>query len=238
MHDINKALAPPTSMKVCIALLFVLLASPAFAATITGTVYTKDLEPAKYSILMINTSPQQRLLIVDGVYEVRAPVGSYRIYALLTEGNQRYEDELDIVVTDEQAYTYDFILFASERNATESLPGIEDDIVFSDLPSVRSQALDAGWVPAVLLIIGLVAAVIVLGQRRWWRTQTAEPMLDADLQSILSFVRKEGGRTTQRELRKQIPCSEAKLSMMLTELEAKGKVQKIKKGRANLIVLR
>lgn len=59
-----------------------------------------------------------------------------------------------------------------------------------------------------------------------------------DLQSIISFIEKEGGRTTQKELRKHFPYSEAKISLMLAELEHKATLEKIKKGRGNIIILK
>ena len=34
----------------------------------------------------------------------------------------------------------------------------------------------------------------------------------------------------------KFPDSEAKISLVLTELEAKGKIKKIKKGRGNIII--
>ena len=52
------------------------------------------------------------------------------------------------------------------------------------------------------------------------------------------MIRKEGGRATQKDIRKQIPLSEAKISLMLAELEHKGVVEKIKKGRGNIIILK
>jgi uncharacterized membrane protein len=52
------------------------------------------------------------------------------------------------------------------------------------------------------------------------------------------IIKEEGGRTTQKDIRKKIPLSEAKVSLMISELEAKGKIQKIKKGRGNIIVVK
>jgi uncharacterized membrane protein len=65
-----------------------------------------------------------------------------------------------------------------------------------------------------------------------------QDVADADLQKVIEIIRKEGGRTTQKELRKQIPLSEAKISLMISELEHKRIVQKVKKGRGNIIILK
>jgi len=61
---------------------------------------------------------------------------------------------------------------------------------------------------------------------------------DEDLKKVIDVIRSEGGRTTQKELRKQIPLSEAKISLMVSELEHKKIVQKVKKGRGNIIILK
>lgn len=58
---------------------------------------------------------------------------------------------------------------------------------------------------------------------------------DKYFQQITALL-KEQQRVTQKEIRKQIPLSEAKVSLIITEMETKGLVQKIKKGRGNIIV--
>jgi uncharacterized membrane protein len=58
-----------------------------------------------------------------------------------------------------------------------------------------------------------------------------------ELEDLLAIIRKEGGRITQQELRRQMPYSEAKVSLMLAELEDQGRIRKIKKGRGNIIIL-
>ena len=58
-----------------------------------------------------------------------------------------------------------------------------------------------------------------------------------DLQkNILEELKKSEGRMTQKDLRKILPFSEAKVSIELDELEEKGLVKKFKKGRGNVIV--
>jgi len=59
-----------------------------------------------------------------------------------------------------------------------------------------------------------------------------------DIEGVIKIIRDEGGRTTQKEIRKKLPLSEAKVSLMISELEAKGMIEKIKKGRGNLIILK
>ena len=63
--------------------------------------------------------------------------------------------------------------------------------------------------------------------------QTADEYYD----KILTML-KEHKRLTQKEIRKDIPLSEAKISLIISEMEHKGLVEKIKKGRGNIIVLK
>ena len=54
---------------------------------------------------------------------------------------------------------------------------------------------------------------------------------------ILDELRKSEGRMNQKELRKLLPWSEAKVSIELDLLEEKGLIKKFKKGRGNIIIL-
>ena len=58
-----------------------------------------------------------------------------------------------------------------------------------------------------------------------------------DLKSVVGIIQEEGGRITQKELRKKLPYSEAKVSLMVADLEGRGMVRKIKKGRGNIITM-
>jgi len=61
--------------------------------------------------------------------------------------------------------------------------------------------------------------------------------LPDDLREVIRIIEKNGGRITQLDLRKALPYSEAKVSLMITDLENRGIIKKIKKGRGNIIIL-
>ena len=63
-------------------------------------------------------------------------------------------------------------------------------------------------------------------------------MLPDDLKEIIDILESQGGRMTQKDLRARLNCSEAKVSLMITDLEDRGLVHKVKKGRGNIILLR
>jgi uncharacterized membrane protein len=59
--------------------------------------------------------------------------------------------------------------------------------------------------------------------------------LPEDLREILNVIRVSGNRITQRELRKKSPYSESKVSLMLSDLEERGLIEKFKRGRGNIV---
>ncbi len=66
-----------------------------------------------------------------------------------------------------------------------------------------------------------------------------EEPLDKYAQEVLQALKSSGNRLTQKELREKVQSvGEAKISLIISELEAMGKVKKIKKGRGNIIILK
>uniref|UniRef100_UPI00351C04E6 helix-turn-helix transcriptional regulator n=1 Tax=Methanomethylovorans sp. TaxID=2758717 RepID=UPI00351C04E6 len=68
-------------------------------------------------------------------------------------------------------------------------------------------------------------------------TERPSQPIPADLEEILDILRSQGGRITQKDLRKRLRYSEGKVSLMLLDLEKRGKIQKFKKGRGNILFL-
>lgn len=62
-------------------------------------------------------------------------------------------------------------------------------------------------------------------------------LLPEDCRQVLAILEKHDGRITQLDLRKALPYSEAKVSLIVSDLESRGLVKKIKKGRGNVLIL-
>jgi uncharacterized membrane protein len=62
--------------------------------------------------------------------------------------------------------------------------------------------------------------------------------LPADLQEIMDIIRGHGGRITQKDLRSKLKYSEGKVSLMLADLERRELIEKFKRGRGNIVILR
>jgi uncharacterized membrane protein len=62
--------------------------------------------------------------------------------------------------------------------------------------------------------------------------------LPADLQEIMDIIRGHGGRITQKDLRSRLKYSEGKVSLMLADLERRNLIEKFKRGRGNIVILK
>lgn len=68
-------------------------------------------------------------------------------------------------------------------------------------------------------------------------TDLKTPPLSTDLQEILDIIRGHKGRITQKDLRSRLDYSEVKVSLLLSDLEKRGLIKKLKHGRENIVIL-
>ena len=207
------------------ALLSIQLAS---AATVHGSVYDDRLRPLQDVKMEIDTVPKQTYVSKEGTYTFTLPLGEYTLKAEYIEnGMTKLSAEETIPITEEGDFVVDIILFEpldSEELLEDSLIDIEDINLDED-----------GSNYALYLVIATIA-ILISGIFLFKRSKPKKKE-DDGTEKLLKIIRDEGGRTTQKELRKRFPLSEAKISLMITELEHKGKIKKIKKGRGNIIIL-
>ncbi|NOZ82513.1 MAG: hypothetical protein GXN98_01660 [Euryarchaeota archaeon] len=206
-------------------LLIFLLCMPLVAgAEIYGTLYSWELEPLDNVLVWINTTPEQKVVARDGTYSFTVPPGHYVLRASYN-GTLQLEAVEEVTVVEEGRYRIDLILF----------PVLEEDLQEDEIEAVL-PGNGSGWWLLAALAAAAGAAVYLLARRR--RGAKEEEQLPEDLAELLEIIRREGGRVKQSELRRIVGCSEAKLSLMLADLEHRGRIRKIRKGRGNIIVLR
>ena len=148
-------------------------------------------------------------------------------------------------------FVHDLILepYIEEEEALTNFSGLE----------IESLTLDDTKKTDYLFIVVLVALIIVAAfliyrvnkvmksfhtvkkevdvqQKVEPKTEEAQ-QLPEDLQQVIQFIREQQGRTTKKEVRAKFPQSEAKVSLMIADLEKRGLVKKVKKGRGNVIIL-
>lgn len=68
--------------------------------------------------------------------------------------------------------------------------------------------------------------------------QSNNSSIDKTAQGVMDVLKRYGGRMTQKDLREKTDIGEAKLSLIVAELESMQLVKKIKQGRGNIIVLK
>lgn len=219
-------------------LVLVLLAGAAQAATIQGTVYDFSLDKVENGKVVIS-EPKQQMVLVNSSYSFTVDEGEYSLIGYKLEGGKITATAKEtIVVSGEGDYNVDLILFPSFA---------EEEEILEETQNIDLGLEEEGFNYMFLVLLGLVIVLVGLVYLSYLKYKKYKSMLFAkekrpdlskDLKEIVDFVKKEGGRVTQKEIRKEFPLSEGKISLMVSELEEKGVVKRIKKGRGNIIVLK
>ncbi|MEK6984172.1 MAG: hypothetical protein AABX33_06375 [Nanoarchaeota archaeon] len=212
------------------------LVSFANAATISGTIYDLSLKKINNVRVEIDTTPKQLFIAQNGTYSFNVPYGAYTIKAQLMQKNATIASVREyITIKQDGSYNLDLILFP---DIEEGIEDIDINLHENFIETKNNMVLTT----VIFLTLPLILAVIFYLTKNKKRVQVeikkSEDFEDRDLNRIISIIKQESGRTTQKEIRKQIPLSEAKISLMLAELEHKGIIEKIKKGRGNIIILK
>lgn len=212
------------------------------AATIHGAVYDLSLKKVNNAIVEISTSPKQLLVAQNGSYSFDVPNGAYTIKAQLMQKNAALASvQENITIKQDGSYVLDLILFPDIEE------GIEDIDVDVNGNIIETEKKVSAML--ILIIVFLVLALVLIPVYFYKPKKTkkvaikieerkTEEYEDSSLGHLIKIIEQEGGRTTQKDIRKQIPLSEAKISLMIAELEHKGVIEKIKKGRGNIIILK
>lgn len=234
-------------------ILAILLLIPAVsAAQIQGNVYNNYLEPSM-AVVSVNTDPVQKL-VVKNSYRFNIPVGTYTI----TANYNSLKTEETVIIKQDGIYTLDLIMFPDFENE-ESLLNFNIDTSYEKKSYWYFYLIGIGL---VLIIISFfikkkksIKEEQQLPEQPSYENkpeQKEEPHyknnpvfpkafsekgLDELANKLLNFIKASGGRVTQKEIRNQFPFSEAKISLLITDLESKGILKKIKKGRTNVIIL-
>ena len=214
-------------------LILLLLINSCYAAKLHGTIYDISLEKVSNVMVEVNSSPTQRVISKEGNYEFEIPIGSYKITTKQVKGNITLASAEEIIfIIDDGSYVLDLFLFPSLEEE-ESLLN-ETNLTIDDEYFKTTNYL---LIIVVLLLIILIAMLSIL----YFRSKKKQPIVvegAEDIQRVISIIKSQGGRTTQKEIRKHMPLSEAKVSLLISELESKGIIEKIKKGRGNIIILK
>lgn len=222
-----------------IASSFTSTASP--ICTIHGTLYEwSTFEPLRNVIITINTTPPQVFIARNGTYSFNLSPGAYLIEAKYYVNNSLvYHEEENITIVGEGDYTLDLLLF----------PAIGEDEKLFEAPNLTMSEELTDELPLLEYATISLTATIAIAAILIWHFKFRKKALEVpvisdipqdmpeDLKQVLEIIAKAGGRMTQKDLRKQLSVSEAKVSLLLADLEDRGHIKKIKKGRGNIVIL-
>jgi uncharacterized membrane protein len=220
------------------------------AATLHGTIYgwSDFEEPLKNTIVGVNSTPSQYMVATTGTYSFNLSPGSYLIKAKYYRNNiLEYAAEEEIRIDREGNFVHDLLLFPPTDIESEYLGDI--NLTGMDIKSeynlnyyiiililVFSGLIIVYWIKKKKNKAGEPASSISAVPASETVVETKSKELPEDLRDIYGLILKRGGRVTQKDLRKEMKYSEAKVSLMLDDLEDRGFVKKIKKGRSNIII--
>ncbi len=215
-----------------ISVILMMLISNGESAIIEGKIYSWELEPLSKVIVEINTTPLQRIISEDGTYSFEVPNGTYEIRAYYFDEFELYCNET-VRIEGNGIYKLDLILFPRLENITkyESISDIEFDIEYGGYMNYQVVGVIA------ICSASLISVYLFIRFRKARSEKAAVDTLPDDLKAILDILKRSNGRITQKELRDILGWSEAKLSLALADLERRGFIEKVKKGRGNLVFL-
>ncbi len=214
--------------------------------TVHGTIYDlwtfEPLENVMIEVYSGSTQVWQQKF--DYTYSLALPPGSYTIMGKHYSGAVLVSDaQENITLQENDNITLDLIMF----------PTFEEDELpenYDILPEEEEAEAISVW-----LAFGVVLALAATGAIAFYYRKIlpkkklagagkveAPPSvrvvgLPEDLNEVLNVIRASGGRINQVELRQKLLYSEAKVSLMISDLEDRGLVRKIQKGRGNIVVL-
>lgn len=214
--------------EVLFILLLILILPSTLAATIYGTIYDSSLTKAVNVKISINTVPGQFMISKDSEYSFEVPAGTYTLIAEQYEYKEKIAEMTEgVTVNADGTYRLDLILFP----VFEEFDNNETDFIEESLGEESTKFNLIYLIISISLItIGLILLLLTKDKKK-------PSNLPEDLHQLFLFIKKHK-RTTQKEIRKQFPLSEAKISLMIADLESRDKIKKIKKGRGNLIIIK
>ena len=205
-------------MKYLAIILLLMIIPSTSAAIIQGKIYDLELNRVDNVVVEVDTIPTQRVISKYGEYFFNVPHGNYTITASALLNDQVYLVNENISVISDGDFSLDLFLFP-ELESIKEFPEIKDNsnlIVYS--------------------IMGIIFLGLLFILYRMYKKKRISSENDEEVNKIYNLI-KSHKRVTQKEIRNASPLSESKISLIISELENEGKIRKIKRGRANIIIL-
>ncbi len=222
--------------------------------------YNIFLDELDKAIIVIDTIPEQTIVSKNGTYSLQVPKGTYRLMAAYENGDDAYFTEERVTIEQEGNYVIDLIL--APDLVEEEI--VDLNLTEDEFSPFESRASNLGLVITLALVLFFLLYLIFtrthfLDEEHGEKhehipksqpevkatpsapiadvVQTAGVEGDEVEQKLLAYLQQQGGRATQKDIRKMLGLSEAKVSLLLADLESQQVVRKIKRGRSNIVVL-
>ncbi len=217
---------------ISLVLLLLLNVNCVSAATVHGDIYDMDFDLAVDAVVTVNSVPEQTYVAKDGSYLFILAPGDYVIDVMYKSDYMKYSARQNVTIVTDGSYVLDMIMFP-DMSEEEDL--LNEDIDFSDV-YVDEEEDDSYLMYAVVGAASCFIVFFALRYKMGGRKRVSVEREDS-ADDVIDFIKKNDGRVTQKDIRRQFPVSEAKISLILTELEDRKIIRKIKRGKGNVIVL-
>jgi len=227
-------------MKALLLAVFVLaLAAPALAfddvsyAVVNGDVYDwETLQPVGGALVAVNSTPARSMLAWPN-YSFELPRGDYRIHATLTVNGSKLSADENVSLNSSEAFAVNLLL-TPEYDDIPDLPDLSDDVSFGSSGYLLVIAAAAVVVACLLFRRKKEPSVARMSEISPLGASPAKLYYESELQVLASFVGQKG-EATKKELCAELRLSEAKLDLMLAELERRGQVSVSGSGRGAMV---
>ena len=228
---------------------------------ISGEIYDASFNIIEKSLVSINTTPIQKI-IAHKNYTFNIPPGKYLITAQINKNNENYIGKEEVVIPNQNTnsiYQRDIILFA---DLSEEYDLINEEAL-NEIIEIDDSYTKFYYQPQsiIFMIIWIITIVFILKafSKQQEKHKTDEKEIESVVKKEISDLKKEINTINKKEIlirkeldpyikfiakekqllqknfKKEFPMSDAKASLIISELEELGIVKKIKKGRGNIL---
>lgn len=231
---------------ILILLIVLFLSANSFGVTISGVVYDNSLNKVDKAI--VEVFPQnQRDITENGTYSFDVKPGNITIVAKFVVGTNTYIATEKLIVGEVDTVVFDLFLFdeVDEDFGLDIIDfNVSEEVGLIDTGVKASKGFAYENFLWLFILITVVMVVLVyfnytrMNQVLLKSKAEDDDNSESDIASkIVNLLKENDGRMYQREIRQNIPYSESKVSLVLSELEGKGKIKRFKKGRGNVVSL-
>lgn len=214
-----------------ILLTFLFYVEGVYAAYIHGNIYdVSDFTIIKDCVLEVNSTSPIKKVLSSGTYDIEVKEGCYTLHIVCYEqGIKTKEGNASLCLKEKDNITYDILVFPV------IIDDVENMILHENFSDVNQYVFYTSSFNFNYIYLLFVAIIPIIAYYLYRRRKLHKILTDDSMKMLLKILKKEQ-RINQKDLVKAMRLSDAKISLMITELEREGIVKKIKKGRSNIII--